>query len=94
MGDMLELGKLSEEFHQQAGVQIARVCDAFISVGKLAGLATHWAVKHGLNKDCVFSCQNSQEAGNLLFKILKPNYRDLILVKGSRLIKMEKVLRH
>ena len=94
MSDMLELGRSSEEFHRQAGIQIARVCDAFISVGKLAGIAARWAVKLGLNKDCVFSCQDSRKAGNMLFKILQPDSRDLILVKGSRLMKMERVLDH
>jgi UDP-N-acetylmuramoyl-tripeptide--D-alanyl-D-alanine ligase len=93
MGDMLELGKSAEEFHRQAGIHIAGVCDAFISVGRLAKLSAHWALKRGLNKDCVFSCQDSQRAGEVLFKVLKPNRRDLILIKGSRLMKMEKVLR-
>ncbi len=93
MGDMLELGASSEEFHRQAGIQIARTCDVFIGVGRFSQFAAHWACKSGLSKDRVFSCQDSQKAGNLLFKTLKPNHRDLILVKGSRLMKMEKVLR-
>jgi UDP-N-acetylmuramyl pentapeptide synthase len=93
MGDMLELGRQAEEFHRQAGVQIARICDAFVTVGRLSALAARWAVKFGLNKDRVFSCQDSQKAGSILFKILKPDCRDLILVKGSRLMKMEEVLR-
>ncbi len=93
MGDMLELGRHAEEFHHQAGVEVARVCDAFIGVGKLAAVAARWAVKFGLNKNYVFSCQDSQKAGSLLFKTLKPDCRDLILVKGSRLMKMEEVLK-
>jgi UDP-N-acetylmuramoyl-tripeptide--D-alanyl-D-alanine ligase len=93
MGDMLELGQSSERFHRQAGIQIAHTCDIFISVGRLAQIAADWAVRLGLNKDCVFSCQDSQRAGNLLFKALKPDCRDLILVKGSRLMNMEEVLK-
>jgi UDP-N-acetylmuramoyl-tripeptide--D-alanyl-D-alanine ligase len=93
MGDMLELGKRAMEFHRRAGIQIARVCDAFISVGRFSQFAARWACKSGLDKDCVFSCQDSQKAGNLLFKTLKPDRRDLILVKGSRLMKMERVLK-
>jgi len=93
MGDMLELGKSAEGFHRQAGVQVAQVCDVFISVGKFSQFAARWARKFGLGKDCVFSCQDPQQAGDLLFKVVKPNPRDLILVKGSRLMKMEKVLK-
>lgn len=93
MGDMLELGSSSERFHCQAGTQIARICDAFISVGRLSRLAAHRAVKLGLSKDCVFSCSDSRGAGDLLFRTLKPNNRDLILVKGSRLMKMEEVFK-
>ena len=89
---MLELGKYSEEFHLRAGNQIARVCDAFISVGRLARLSAYNAVKFGMNEDRVFSCQDSHQANRLLFKTLKPDSRDLILVKGSRLMKMEEVL--
>ena len=92
MGDMLELGKSSERFHRQAGIQIARACDAFISVGRLAGISARWAVKSGLGKERVFSCPDSGEAADLLFKRIKPDSRDLILVKGSRLMRMEKVL--
>jgi UDP-N-acetylmuramoyl-tripeptide--D-alanyl-D-alanine ligase len=93
MGDMLELGKSSERFHRQAGIQIARACDAFISVGKLAQISAQSAVKLGLSRKRVFSCPDSRQAGNLLFKTIKPDSRDLILVKGSRLMKMEEIFK-
>ena len=93
MGDMLELGKQAPEFHHQAGSNIAGVCDAFICVGGLAGFAARGAIESGLSRDCVFTCQDSRKAGELLFKSLKPNPKDLILVKGSRLMKMEEVLK-
>jgi UDP-N-acetylmuramoyl-tripeptide--D-alanyl-D-alanine ligase len=91
MGDMLELGQSSERFHRQAGIQIARTCDAFISVGSMAQIAADWAVRLGLSQERVFSCPDSQTAGNLLFQTIRPDSRDLILVKGSRLMKMERV---
>ena len=91
MGDMLELGQSSERFHRQAAIQIGRTCDTFISVGRLAEISARWAVRLGLSKQRVFSCLDSQEAGNLLFTTIKPDSRDLILVKGSRLMKMEEV---
>jgi len=93
MGDMLELGESSDKLHRQAGIQIARICDVFISVGKLTQLSAIQAVRLGLSKDRVFTCEDSLQARKLLFKTIKPNCRDLILVKGSRLMKMEEVLK-
>lgn len=92
MGDMLELGSSKEAFHRRAAIQIARTCDTFISVGSLSRLAANRAVKLGLSKESVFSCRDSREAGSLLFKTIKPDCRDLILVKGSRSMKMEEIL--
>ncbi|MFH1578464.1 MAG: UDP-N-acetylmuramoyl-tripeptide--D-alanyl-D-alanine ligase [Candidatus Omnitrophota bacterium] len=92
MGDMLELGKTAARFHRQIGKQIASSCDAFIGVGKFSRLAARQALKCGLDKTCVFTCCDSKEARKLLFKTLKPNRGDLILVKGSRLMKMQEVI--
>ncbi|MFC1658063.1 UDP-N-acetylmuramoyl-tripeptide--D-alanyl-D-alanine ligase [Candidatus Omnitrophota bacterium] len=93
MGDMLELGSSAERFHRNAGIQIAQTCDAFIGVGRLAQIAADWAVRLGLSRECVYSCRDSRRAGDLLFKRIKPQCRDLVLVKGSRLMKMEEVFK-
>ncbi len=94
MSDMLELGRSTERFHLQAGFQIARVCDAFISVGKFAELTARQAIRFGLRKKYVLNCESSSKAKELLFKIIKPTAHDLILVKGSRFMRMEEVLNH
>jgi UDP-N-acetylmuramoyl-tripeptide--D-alanyl-D-alanine ligase len=92
MGDMLELGKSAKMFHRRIGSRVARICDAFIGVGNLSKLTAEEAHKSGMDKGRIFTCENSAQARDLLFRNLRPYRRDLILVKGSRLMKMEEVL--
>ncbi|MDI6758954.1 MAG: UDP-N-acetylmuramoyl-tripeptide--D-alanyl-D-alanine ligase [Candidatus Omnitrophota bacterium] len=92
MGDMLELGKDERLFHEQAGKHIAKTSDAFIAVGRLSKIAALSAQKTGLNGKNVFTCETSNEARGILFKELIPNPDDIVLVKGSRLMRMEKVI--
>ena len=91
MGDMLELGSSSRFFHRQAGRQVARVCDAFITVGRLSRLAAEEAKKSGLRDTNIFICKNSRQARKTLFSKISPQKGDIVLVKGSRLMRMEEV---
>ncbi len=93
MGDMMELGKSRQALHRQAGVEAAAACDILIGVGSLARLAARSAARSGLNKSCILTCDNSRQARNLLVNTVKPTSRDLILVKGSRIMKMEEVFK-
>jgi UDP-N-acetylmuramoyl-tripeptide--D-alanyl-D-alanine ligase len=92
MGDMLELGKSQEEFHRQAGLQAARACDIMVAVGKLSELAAHTARSSGLNAKGIFICKSAHEARDILLNKISPKEDDIVLVKGSRAMKMEEVL--
>jgi UDP-N-acetylmuramoyl-tripeptide--D-alanyl-D-alanine ligase len=92
MGDMLELGKEKKEFHRLAGKEIAKAFDILITVGELSRLTAQEALKSGLNQQSIFNCDSAQEAKRLLLRRLNPTKDDLILVKGSRLMQMEKVI--
>ncbi|MCX5707673.1 MAG: UDP-N-acetylmuramoyl-tripeptide--D-alanyl-D-alanine ligase [Candidatus Omnitrophica bacterium] len=91
MGDMMELGVDKEEFHYEAGKQIARVCDKFIAVGKLSKVAANAARHSGFDTRNLFSCGCVEEARELLFNKISPKKEDVVLVKGSRAMKMEKI---
>jgi UDP-N-acetylmuramoyl-tripeptide--D-alanyl-D-alanine ligase len=91
MGDMMELGDDKEEFHYEAGKQIARVCDKFIAVGKLSKVAADAARHSGFDTGNLFSCGCVEQARELLFKKIGPKKEDVVLVKGSRAMKMEKI---
>ena len=93
MGDMLELGKGSESFHRQGGCHASRVCDVFISVGKLSRSAAKEAGLRGLNAKNIFSCESIAEAREVLFKKISLNPQDIVLVKGSRAMKMEGIFK-
>jgi UDP-N-acetylmuramoyl-tripeptide--D-alanyl-D-alanine ligase len=92
MGDMLELGSRERIFHLQAGKKAARICDCFLAVGKLSRLAAEAARADGFNKPGIFSCSDSLKARDILFKKIAPGPEDIVLVKGSRFMKMEEIL--
>ena len=93
MGDMMELGLQRNFFHCQAGERAAEVCDAFVSVGKLSRLAAEAAKSSGLNERNIFICENSAQARDILFKTIAPTPEDVVLVKGSRAMRMEEVFK-
>ncbi len=92
MGDMLELGRQKELLHRQIAWGITNTCDLLITVGRLAGLTAQEARKRGWPTKQIFCCDNPLQARRLLFRKIGVNADDLILVKGSRSMKMEEVL--
>jgi len=91
LGDMLELGALSAEAHAEVlrATFNARP-DAFVAVG----LATADAVKivdgRGSGRPAVVvTAADSDEAGRILRPMVRPG--DVLLLKGSRGIAMERV---
>lgn len=90
LGDMLELGDFEAEGHQLVGKEIAQGGVNFlITVGDRAKIISQTAVKHGFDLDSVWGFDNSLEAGEFLAKKLRSG--DLILVKGSQGMRMERV---
>jgi len=92
MGDMLELGKQKELLHRQIAWSITNTCDRLIAVGNLARHTADAARKQGFAAKNIFCCLTASAARDLLFSKLSPEKSDLILVKGSRSMKMEEVL--
>lgn len=91
MGDMLELGKDKESLHLRAGREAASVCDVLVAVGELSKKAAEGAKETGFKN--IFICNSSTEARDVLFKQIHPSPDDIVLVKGSRSMKMEEVLK-
>jgi len=93
MGDMLELGSAKELLHYRVGGKVKQACDVFITVGKLSRLAAEAARRSGFDIKNIFTCQSTQEACDILFNKISPRPDDLVLVKGSRAMKMEEIIR-
>lgn len=93
LGDMLELGIHSDELHDSIGKYIGENChvDMLITVGEKASIIAESAIESGIDKDIVFKCRNNSEASDLLQKKLKDG--DIVLIKGSRGMKMEEIVR-
>ncbi len=89
MGDMLELGAHAKRYHSLAGREAAASCDALVAVGNFAKTVAQAATRGGLDARRVFACGTAREAGDILFGKLSCGSRDIVLVKGSRLLKME-----
>lgn len=93
MGDMLELGRLEESFHFQAGLEAAKVCNIFMAVGERSKSAAGAARSYGLAIENIFTCRTSREARDILINKISPKKDDIVLIKGSRAMKMEEILR-
>jgi UDP-N-acetylmuramoyl-tripeptide--D-alanyl-D-alanine ligase len=87
-GEMLELGPAGEEMHQRAGQHIAeKKIDAVLGVRGLAQFLVHGAKQSGTQAEFVAS---SEEAGEWLAREARDG--DMILLKGSRGVKLERAL--
>ncbi|HUT96051.1 MAG TPA: UDP-N-acetylmuramoyl-tripeptide--D-alanyl-D-alanine ligase [Candidatus Paceibacterota bacterium] len=90
LGDMLEIGRYSSEAHIKIGKKAAGIADLIFTVGNRAGFVTEGAISVGFDSNKIFQFPNSEQAKLAVQKELKEN--DIILVKGSRSMEMEKVI--
>lgn len=90
LGDMMELGAFSIEAHEKAGVLAAQCVDVLITVGSRAKLMAQKAIEKGMYEAAVHSFDTAQEAGLKLQEVMKAG--DIVLVKGSHSIGLEKVI--
>jgi len=89
LGEMGELGAESESGHREVGEAAAALrIDELIAVGAAGAIIARAAEKAGLEKSVAVN--SPQEAAELLEK--KATAGDLILIKGSRAARMERVL--
>lgn len=90
LGEMLEIGQYSPEAHQKVGNKTAQVADLIFAVGNRANFIAEGAIKSGFPQDKIFQFSNSEEAAKIVQKELREG--DIIFVKGSRAMKMEKIV--
>jgi len=91
LGDMLELGEASSSEHRELGRIAARKgVDILMVLGQFAEHVAEGAADEHLSTDAMNVCKDQGDAARLLVSLSAPG--DVILVKGSRAVKMEKVL--
>ncbi|MBI2062978.1 MAG: hypothetical protein HYT61_01920 [Candidatus Yanofskybacteria bacterium] len=89
LGDMRELGKYEIEAHRAIGNLAAECCDLLVTVGNAAKLIADSAANQ-MSKENIMSFNTSEEAKLKVQEMIKEN--DVVLVKGSRAMKMEKIV--
>ncbi len=92
LGDMAELGNMALESHVAVGRRVAELnIDFLITVGELGKEIGKAARAAGMPEHRVAELNNSEEAG--LFLQEKLEQGDVALVKGSQVVRMEKIVK-
>lgn len=93
LGDMLELGPSSAEEHREVGRLAARLgVNALITVGPLAKHILEGAHEAGMPKERLFAFAAGSHAKAAARLAKESKNGDAVLIKGSRGMKMEKLL--
>lgn len=90
LGDMLELGSHSVSAHKEGGKLIKESVDILLTVGVRARDFKNSAQDEGMNPESSMSFSNSSDAGLFLKDFIKEG--DVVLVKGSQSMRMEKTV--
>lgn len=91
VGDMLELGKESKEYHQAIGRLLAELdFDFVLTVGPLSKNIYETALAMGLNKKKIKHHENTDDAGKALINDIQRG--DIVYLKASRGIALEKLI--
>jgi UDP-N-acetylmuramoyl-tripeptide--D-alanyl-D-alanine ligase len=90
LGDMMQLGALTAEAHKKIGYQAGDICDLVITVGLRAKFIDSALLEKKYSIKRIKHFNDSVSAGRFLQDHLKKG--DLIFVKGSQSVRMEKVV--
>lgn len=92
LGDMLELGSYTEEGHQLVGSKLPEAdIDVLVAVGERSRDIIRGAKKAGMRDEFIFHFGESEAAGRFVQERIKSG--DLIFVKGSQGVRMEKIVK-
>ena len=91
LGEMRELGNMSEELHARVGAHTAAAgIDFLVGVRGAAAFMVDEAIKHGMSREAAIFVETPEQAGDKLKQIATPGA--VILMKGSRGTRVELAL--
>lgn len=90
LGDMLELGRHTEEAHKNIGKVASENVDILIVVGPRSQFIKNGAIENGMQEENIHEFSNSTIVGGFLKTFLQAG--DIILIKGSQGIRMERAV--
>jgi UDP-N-acetylmuramoyl-tripeptide--D-alanyl-D-alanine ligase len=88
LGDMFELGSAEESGHREVGERAAAVADVLVAVGRRSAFTAEAARAAGM--DAVVHVETGDEAVAAVRDVVRSG--DTVLVKGSRAMRMERVV--
>lgn len=93
LGDMLELGEEENRYHLEAGRTLASLnYDRLVVVGPRARAILEGALAGGFDGSRAAAFEDARQAGRYLVSTLDPGEPWVILLKGSRGMKMERAV--
>ena len=91
LGDMAELGSLTELAHFRIGEEVERLpIDLLITVGDRARRIGEGARAEGMDPERIRPCATAEEASEVLDDVVAAG--DIVLVKASRVMGLERVV--
>ena len=90
LGDMLELGPEEEALHREVGARAARAVDGLLTVGPRGRWIADGARAAGLAR--VSWAADAEEAASVLERDLAPGPGDIVLVKASRGLALDRTV--
>jgi UDP-N-acetylmuramoyl-tripeptide--D-alanyl-D-alanine ligase len=90
LGDMLELGAFEQEGHKLVGRRARDVAQILVTVGQRARMIADAALGVGMPPDRVIVLDDADSAVEILRPLI--NTGDVVLVKGSRALRMDRVV--
>lgn len=91
LGDMGELGPVSEEAHVEVGkLAVDFGTDILITVGRQSRKTAQAAREKGLPRGSIFTADSVDKAAEILRAIIEPG--DVVLIKGSRFLGLERLV--
>lgn len=91
LGEMSELGDKSKEAHERIGREVSSVADYIITVGVRAQFIADTARETGFPPERIMSFDLSTDAVENVKELIRAG--DLILVKGSQVMRMERIVK-
>jgi len=90
LGDMLEIGKYAMQAHEKIGAIAAKVADQLVLVGPRAKFIAQGARGDGMAKRNIQEFETAEDAKAAIREMIRSG--DLILVKGSHSMQLDKVV--
>ncbi len=90
LGDMYELGSYTEQGHRLVGRRAREVVELLVTVGSLGRVIGKEAEEAGMSATAIHHVETNAEAAALVRRLVQPG--DVILIKGSRGLKMEQIV--